>query len=476
MAATFDLIVIGGGPGGYVAAIRAAQLGLKTACIDRYTGKDGKAALGGTCLNVGCIPSKALLDSSKNFHHLRHEFAAHGISVQGSSIDIAKMLARKDGIVKKLTGGVAQLFKGNKVGFYHGTGKLLAGRRVAVEPADGSAQVVLEAHNVILASGSVPIEIPNVPFDGEYIVDNVGALDFDRVPERLGVIGAGVVGLELGSVWSRLGAEVILLEALQDFLLMADGSIAAQAAKEFARQGLDIRLGTKVKSAKVVKNKVVVALEGKDGASQLTCDRLLVAAGRRPFTAGLLDDDCGVTLTERGQIEVDEQSRTRVAGVWAIGDCVRGPMLAHKASEEGIAVAELIAGKPAHIHFDTVPWVIYTDPEIAWVGRTEQELKGAGVEFRSGSFAYAANGRALAGGHAAGMVKMLADADSDEILGVHIFGASASELIAECVVAMEFRGSSEDLARIVHAHPTLSEAVHEAALHVDGRAIHRGNR
>jgi dihydrolipoamide dehydrogenase len=476
MAATFDLIVIGGGPGGYVAAIRAAQLGLKTACIDRFTGKDGKAALGGTCLNVGCIPSKALLDSSKNFHHLRHEFAAHGISVQGSSIDIAKMLARKDGIVKKLTGGVAQLFKGNKVGFYHGTGRLLAGRRVAVEPADGSAQVVLEAHNVILASGSVPIEIPNVPFDGEYIVDNVGALDFDRVPERLGVIGAGVVGLELGSVWSRLGAEVTLLEALEDFLPMADGSIAQQAAKEFARQGLDIRLGTKVKSAKVVKNKVVVALEGKDGASQLTFDRLLVAAGRRPFTAGLLDDDCGVTLTERGQIEVDEQSRTRVAGVWAIGDCVRGPMLAHKASEEGIAVAELIAGKPAHIHFDTVPWVIYTDPEIAWVGRTEQELKDAGVEFRSGSFAYAANGRALAGGHAAGMVKMLADADSDEILGVHIFGASASELIAECVVAMEFRGSSEDLARIVHAHPTLSEAVHEAALHVDGRAIHRGNR
>ncbi|MEJ8566665.1 dihydrolipoyl dehydrogenase [Elongatibacter sediminis] len=476
MANAFDVIVIGGGPGGYVAAIRAAQLGLKTACIDRFTGKDGKAAPGGTCLNIGCIPSKALLDSSKHFHHVNHEFADHGIAVKDAQIDVGKMLARKDDIVKKLTGGVTQLFKGNKVEFHHGTGRLLAGRQVEVQPADGSGTVTLEAKNVILASGSVPIEIPNVEFNGDTIVDNVGALDFTDVPGKLGVIGAGVIGLELGSVWSRLGSDVILLEALEDFLPAADATIAKQAAREFKKQGLDIRLGTRVKSAAVKKKKVEVTIEGEDGESTLTFDRLLVAVGRKPYTEGLLADDSGVELTERGQIRVDEESRTTAEGVWAVGDCVRGPMLAHKASEEGIAVAELIAGKPAHIHFDTVPWVIYTDPEIAWVGKTEQELKEAGVEFRTGTFPYAANGRALAGGQQAGVVKMMADAESDEILGVHIFGASASELIAECVVAMEFRGASEDIARIVHAHPTLSEAVHEAALHVDGRAIHRGNR
>ncbi|HKX57172.1 MAG TPA: dihydrolipoyl dehydrogenase [Xanthomonadales bacterium] len=476
MSESFDVIVIGGGPGGYVAAIRAAQLGLKTACIDLYTGKDGQAAPGGTCLNIGCIPSKALLDSSKHFHHVNHEFADHGIAVKGASIDIGKMLARKDDIVKKLTGGVSQLFKGNKVSFYHGKGKLLADKKVEVSPADGSAKISLSGNNIILASGSVPIAIPNVAFDGEYIVDNVGALDFSSVPKRLGVIGAGVIGLELGSVWSRLGSEVVLLEALEKFLPTADATISQQAIREFKKQGLEFRFGTLVKSAAVVRKEVVVTLEDKDGESQITFDRLLVAVGRKPYTDGLLADDSGVKLTERGQIQVDEQSRTSAAGVWAVGDCVRGPMLAHKASEEGIAVAELIAGKPAHIHFDTVPWVIYTDPEIAWVGQTEEELKKAGVNYRSGSFPYAANGRALAGGHNAGVVKMLADADSDEILGVHILGANASELIAECVVAMEFHAASEDLARIVHAHPTLSEAVHEAALNLDGRAIHRGNR
>jgi dihydrolipoamide dehydrogenase len=475
MADKFDVVVLGGGPGGYVAAIRSAQLGLRTASIDRFTGKDGKPALGGTCLNVGCIPSKALLDSSKNYHHVEHEFADHGISVKGVSMDIAKMLARKDSIVRKLTSGVSQMFKGNKVEHFHGTGRLLRKGQVELKPADGAPARVIEADHIILASGSVPIELPKVPFDGKFIVDNVGALDFSAVPGRLGVIGAGVIGLELGSVWSRLGSEVVLLEALEQFLPVADQSISQQAAREFARQGLKMHLGTLVKSASVVGKEVLVTLEDKKGESQMTFDRLLVAVGRKPFTEGLLAAGSGVRLTGRGQIEVDEQSRTSVPGVWAIGDCVRGPMLAHKASEEGIAVAELIAGKPAHIHFDTVPWVVYTDPEIAWVGKTEQELKEAGVKYRVGSFPYAANGRALAGGHSAGLVKMLADSETDEILGIHIFGVSASELIAECVVAMEFHGSSEDLARIIHAHPTLSEAVHEAALHVDGRAIHRGN-
>jgi dihydrolipoamide dehydrogenase len=319
------------------------------------------------------------------------------------------------------------------------------------------------------------MQIPNVEFDGEFIVDNVGALDFESVPETFGVIGAGVIGLELGSVWNRLGSTVTLLEALPDFLTMADRDISKLAAREFKKQKLDVRLGTRVLSAEVSKNKVIVTTEDADGESQHSFDKLLVSVGRKAFTDGLLGDGSGVTLTDLGQIEVDDQSKTKAAGVWAVGDCVRGPMLAHKASEEGIAVAELIAGKPAHIHFDTVPWVVYTDPEIAWVGKTEQELEAAGVNCRSGSFPFAANGRALAGGHASGMVKLLADSDTDDILGVHILGTNASELISECVVAMEFQGSSEDLARIIHAHPTLSEAVHEAALHLDGRAIHRGN-
>jgi dihydrolipoamide dehydrogenase len=475
MTEQFDVIVIGGGPGGYVAAIRCAQLGLKTACIDATTGKDGKASPGGTCLNIGCIPSKALLDSSKHFQHLQHDYESHGIHVKSATIDVPTMIARKDAVVKKLTGGVTQLLKGNKVTFYHGTGTLQAEGRVDVTTTDDGDTLQLEAGNIILASGSVPIEIPNVAFDGEYIVDNVGALDFDHAPSSLGVIGAGVIGLELGSVWNRLGSKVTLLEALPDFLALADRDIAKQAQREFKKQGLDVRLATLVKGAEIRKKQVAVTIENEDGESELNFDRLLVSVGRKPYTEGLLADDSGVKLTERGQIEVDEQSRTSVPGVWAIGDCVRGPMLAHKASEEGIAVAELIAGKPAHIHFDTVPWVVYTDPEIAWVGKTEQELKDAGTDYRAGSFPFAANGRALAGGQGAGLVKVLADAQSDELLGVHIFGASASELIAECVVAMEFQGSSEDLARIVHAHPTLSEAVHEAALHVDRRAIHRGN-
>jgi len=475
MAEKFDVVVIGGGPGGYVAAIRAAQLGLNTACVEKWTDRDGRQTLGGTCLNVGCIPSKALLDSSKHYHHLRHDYVDHGISAGDIGLDIGQMLMRKDGIVKKLTGGVAGLFKANKVTALHGRGRLLADRRVEVTPPDGSEAIVLEAGNVILASGSVPIAIPGVEFDGEYIVDNEGALEFGEVPGRLGVIGAGVIGLELGSVWSRLGSEVTLLEALPDFLAMADRDIARHAAREFKKQGLDIRLGTLVKGATANDGRVAVTVEDKKGESVLEFDRLLVSVGRRPYTEGLLAGDCGVQLTERGQIRVDEQSRTTADGVWAVGDCVRGPMLAHKASEEGIAVAELIAGKPAHIHFDTVPWVIYTDPEIAWVGQTEQELQEARVEYSAGTFPFAATGRGLALGNPAGMVKILADAETDRLLGAHIIGPSASELIAECVVAMEFHGAAEDLARIVHAHPTLSEAVHEAALNVDRRAIHRVN-
>lgn len=475
MSEKFDVIIIGGGPGGYVAAIRAAQLGLKTACIDMFTGKDGKAALGGACLNVGCIPSKALLDSTKHFHHLQHEYADHGISVKDAKMDVGTMMARKDDAVKKLTGGVAQLFKANKIKQFYGRGRLLAHREVEVTAHDSEEKTLLQADNVILASGSVPIAIPNVEYDDEYIIDNAGALDLKEVPKRLGVIGAGVIGLELGSVWQRLGSEVVLLEALPTLLAAADQDISKQAARLFKQQGLDIRLSTKVKSAAIEKGEVKVKLEDGKGESEITFDRLLVAVGRKAFTEGLLADDSGVELTDRGQISVNDQSQTTAPGVWAVGDCVRGPMLAHKASEEGVAVVELIAGKAAHIHFDTVPWVIYTDPEIAWVGKTEQQLKEEGVPYRSGSFPFAATGRGLAMGNAAGLVKVLADEDTDEILGVHIIGPSASELIAECVVTMEFHGAAEDLARIVHAHPTLSEAVHEAALSVDKRAIHKGN-
>lgn len=475
MSKQYDVIVIGGGPGGYVAAIRAAQLGLKTACVEKWVGKDGKLALGGTCLNVGCIPSKALLDSSKHYHHVQHDYADHGIGAESVSMDIGQMLKRKDDIVKKLTGGVGMLFKSNKIDSYHGTGKLLKDRVVEVTPADGGEVETITAEHVILASGSVPIAIPNVEFDGEHIVDNEGALDFGEVPGTLGVIGAGVIGLELGSVWNWLGSEVTLFEALPDFLAATDPDIAKQAARIFKKQGLDIRLGTLVKSAEVKKGQVEVTIEDKDGESTLTFDKLLVSVGRRAYTDGLLAEDSGVQLTDRGQIEVNEKSQTTAPNVWAIGDCVRGPMLAHKASEEGVAVAELIAGKSAHIHFDTVPWVIYTDPEIAWVGKTETQLKEEGVEYQVGTFPFAAIGRALASGQTDGLVKVISDAKTDELLGVHIIGAAASEIIAECVVAMEFHGSAEDLARIVHAHPTMSEAVHEAALHVDKRAIHRAN-
>ena len=479
MSDKFDVIFIGAGPAGYVGAIRAAQLGLKVACIDFFADRDGKQALGGTCLNVGCIPSKALLDSSRQFHNLTHNFAVHGISADNAKIDVPTFVGRKDKIVKQFTGGVAQLFKANKVTPYFGTGKLLGphkepGNSVEITGADGAKQTI-SATNVILASGSVPIELPFAKFDGKAIVDNAGAMDFTEVPKRLGVIGAGVIGLELGSVWSRLGAEVTIIEALPEFLAVADTDVAKVAAREFAKQGLTIKLNAKLNKAEAKKDGVHLIYTDKDGEQKLVVDKLLVAVGRRAYTAGLLAEDTGVKLDERGRIVVDEHCHTGVDGVWAVGDAVRGPMLAHKGSEEGVAVAEWIAGKAGHVNYDTIPWVIYTEPEIAWAGKTEKELKDAGIPYKVGSFPFAAIGRAVAMNEAMGQVKMLAHAETDRILGVHMVGPGVSELIAECVVAMEFKGSSEDLARIVHAHPTLSEAVHEAALAVDKRAIHKGN-
>jgi dihydrolipoamide dehydrogenase len=470
----FDVIVIGAGPAGYVAAIRAAQLGHKTACVDMLAGKDGKAALGGTCLNVGCIPSKALLDSSRQFHNLTHAFAVHGIKADNAAIDVGTMVGRKDKIVKQFTGGIAMLFKQNKVTPFFGKGRLLADRKVEVTAPDGGTQT-LAATNVIIATGSVPIELPFAKFDGKHIVDNAGALDFSQTPKRLGVIGAGVIGLVLGSVWSRLGSEVTIIEALPDFLAAADADVAKTALREFTKQGLKIELGAKLQKAEVKGNEVHLTYAGKDGEKQLVVDKLLVAVGRRAYTEGLLAEGTGVQTDERGRIEVDEHCWTGAEGVWAVGDCVRGPMLAHKGSEEGVMVAELIAGKAGHINLDTIPWVIYTEPEIAWVGKTEAQCKEAGLPYKTGSFPFAAIGRAVAMNEPAGFVKMIAHAETDRILGVHLVGANASELVAECVVAMEFKGSSEDLARIVHAHPTLSEAVHEAALSVDKRAIHKAN-
>lgn len=474
MSDKFDVIVIGGGPAGYHAAIRAAQLGLKTAVVDAFAGKDGKAALGGTCLNVGCIPSKALLDSSKQFYNIAHNLPVHGITVENAKVDLKTFIGRKDKIVKQFTGGVDQLFKANKITSFFGTGKLLKGNQVEITGNDGSKQT-LAATNVILASGSVPIELPFAKFDGKNIIDNAGALDIDQVPKTLGVIGAGVIGLELGSVWNRLGAKVTILEALPDFLGTADADIAKVAQREFKKQGLDIKLGAKLSKAEVKKDGVHLAYADKDGEQSLVVDKLLVAVGRRAYTAGLLADDTGVKLDERGRIVVDEHCHTGVDGVWAVGDAVRGPMLAHKGFEEGMAVAEWIAGKAGHVNYDTIPWVIYTEPEIAWAGKTEQQLKDEGVPYKIGSFPFAAIGRAAAMNEAIGQVKMIAHAETDRILGVHMVGPGVSELIAECVVAMEFKGSAEDMARIVHAHPTLSEAVHEAALSVDKRAIHKGN-
>ncbi len=472
----FDVVVIGAGPAGYVAAIRAAQLGLKTACVDMFTGKDGKAALGGTCLNVGCIPSKALLDSSKQFHNLTHAFAAHGISAKDAAIDVGTMVGRKDKIVKQFTGGIALLFKQNKVTPFFGKGRLLPNRQVEVTAADGSQQT-LAATNVILATGSVPIELPFAKFDGKHIVDNAGALDFSETPKRLGVIGAGVIGLELGSVWKRLGAEVHILEAMPTFLAACDETIQKEAIKIFTKeQGLNISLGVKIGEVKTGKKGVTVEYTDSAGAAQkLECDKLVVSVGRVPNTDGLGLENVGIQPNERGFIAVNKHLQTAQPNIFAIGDVVPGPMLAHKAEDEGVMVAEILAGQQPHIDYNCIPWVIYTSPEIAWVGKTEAQCKAEGIPYKTGSFPFAAIGRAVAMNEPAGFVKVIAHADTDRILGVHLVGACVSELVAECVVAMEFKGSSEDLARIVHAHPTLSEAVHEAALAVDKRAIHKAN-
>ena len=473
MAKNFDVVVIGGGPGGYIAAIRAAQLGFATACIDDWKNAQGGPAPGGTCTNIGCIPSKALLQSSEYFEHAGRHFKDHGIQVQGLGLDLAKMLARKDTVVKQNNDGIMYLFKKNKIAFFHGRGSFAgrgdAGYEIAVA---GASAETLTAKHVIVATGSNARALPGAPFDEKQILSNDGALAIPEVPKRLGVIGAGVIGLEMGSVWRRLGAEVTILEALPAFLGAVDEQIAKEAAKAFGRQGLKINLGVKIDAVKADKKGVTVSYADAQGEAQtLAVDKLIVSIGRLPNTNGLNPEAVGLKLDERGFVVVDDQCRTNLPDVWAVGDVVRGPMLAHKAEEEGVAVAERIAGQHGHVNFNTIPWVIYTSPEIAWVGQTEQQLKAAGRAYKAGTFPFMANGRARALGDTSGMVKFLADAATDEILGVHIIGPMASELISEAVVAMEFKASAEDIARICHAHPSLSEATKEAALAVDKRTL-----
>jgi dihydrolipoamide dehydrogenase len=470
MSQQFDVIVIGGGPGGYIAAIRAAQLGFSVACIDEWKNAKGGPAPGGTCTNVGCIPSKALLQSSEHFEHAGHAFADHGIGLKDLSIDVKKMLARKDNVVKQNNDGILYLFKKNKVSFFHGRGSFVKAAEGGWEVAVG--ETTLTGKQVVVATGSNARALPGAPFDEENILSNDGALRIGAVPKSLGLIGSGVIGLEMGSVWRRLGAQVTVLEALPTFLGAVDEQIAREAHKAFTKQGLKIELGVKVGEIKAAVDGVSIAwTDAQGGAQTLQVDKLIVSIGRVPNTVGLNAEAVGLQLDERGAIVVDDECRTNLPGVWAVGDVVRGPMLAHKAEEEGVAVAERIAGQHGHVNFNTIPWVIYTSPEIAWVGQTEQQLKAAGRAYKAGTFPFLANGRARALGDTAGMVKMLADAATDEILGVHIVGPMASELIAECVVAMEFRASSEDIARICHAHPSLSEATKEAALAVDKRTL-----
>jgi dihydrolipoamide dehydrogenase len=474
-ADNFDVVVIGGGPAGYPAAIRAAQNQLRVACIDEWKNHDGSATFGGTCLNAGCIPSKALLESTELYHRVQEEFAVHGIRVSGTTLDLAQMQKRKAGIVRSMTQGILALFKAAGVTPLQGHGKLLAGRRVEFTAHDGTRRD-LSAQNVVLASGSTPIELRSAPFKAPYVVDSWGALEFDAVPKRLGVIGAGVIGLELGSVWRRLGAEVVVLEALPDFLAFADQQLAKEALRSFKKQGLDIRLGAKVTGAEVKGGAVEVSYEDGKGAQRLTVDRLVVAIGRRPYTHNLLAADSGVKLDERGLVSVDHACHTGVEGVWAIGDCVRGPMLAHKGKEEGVMVADLIAGRYGEVNYKVIPAVIYTAPEIAWVGQTEEQVKASGRDYKTGVFPFLASGRARALEQAGGFAKVIAAREDDEILGVHIVGPMAGELIAEAVLAMEYSASSEDLQRTIHAHPTLAEALHEAALAADKRAIDSINR
>ena len=473
MSKQFDVVVIGGGPGGYIAAIRAAQLGFQVACIDEWKNATGGPAPGGTCTNVGCIPSKALLQSSEHFDHANHHFADHGISAKDVKMDVAKMLARKDTVVKQNNDGILYLLKKNKVTFFHGRGSFVktteAGHDINVA---GKAEEVITGKHIIIATGSNARVLPGTPFDEINVLSNDGALRLGAVPKTLTLIGSGVIGLEMGSVWRRLGAEVTILEGLPTFLGAVDEQIAKEAKKAFDKQGLKIELGVKV--GEIVNSKKGVTVNytnAKGEAVVLDADKLIISIGRVANTIGLNPEAIGLQLDERGAIVVDGDCKTNVANVWAVGDVVRGPMLAHKAEEEGVAVAERIAGQHGHVNFNTIPWVIYTSPEIAWVGRTEQQLKADGVAYKSGTFPFLANGRARALGDTTGMVKFLADATTDEILGVHIVGPMASELIAEAVVAMEFKASSEDIARICHAHPSLSEAMKEAALAVDKRTL-----
>lgn len=470
--AEFDVIVIGAGPGGYVSAIRSAQLGLNTACIDEWKNSQGKQSLGGTCLNVGCIPSKALLESSENFERVSHDFSAHGISASGVQYDLAKMLARKDKIVSDFTSGIVQLFKKNKVTSLHGRAQLLGREgdfwRVGVAGGDE-----VRAKHIVIATGSTPRVLPQAPFDGINIVDNSGALSFTQTPKHLVVIGAGVIGLELGSVWRRLGAEVTLLEAMPTFIPIADEQVSKEALRAFTKQGLKIHLGAQIDGVEQEAGTVKIKWHDAQGiAQELVADKLVVAVGRVANTQGLGAETVGLKLDNGGRVEVDDHCRSNLPNVYAVGDVVRGPMLAHKASEEGVMVAELIAGQAGHCDLNVVPGIMYTAPEIAWVGKTEQQLKESGVNYKAGQFPFMANGRARSLGDASGFVKILADTKTDRILGVHIIGPMASELIQQAVLALAFSASSEDLARIIHAHPSLSEVVHEAALAVDKRAIH----
>jgi len=478
MTQEYDVAVLGAGPAGYVCAIRAAQLGLKVICIDNFVGKDEKASPGGTCLNVGCIPSKALLDSSEQFHKLTHDFASHGIIADSPRMDVGVMLARKDSIVNALTSGIQMLFKANGVESLLGHARIVGPNQIEVL-APKSRQLIdqVNATNIVIATGSTPVELSSLPFDGQRIVDSTGALEFEDVPKRIAIIGAGVIGLELGSVWRRLGSEVILLEAMDDFLATTEPEVARESAKAFKKQGLDIRLGCRVESATAGPNDVSVTYSSTDGQQTLSADRLIVAVGRRANTDNLISTEmqASIQLDDRGRVVRDDHWRTGANNIYAIGDVTTGPMLAHKGAEEGIAVAEIISSGHGHINYETIPWVVYTDPEIAWVGKTSQELRAEGREFVSGSFPFAATGRARAMQSTAGFVKILADATTDRVLGVHMVGPHVSELIAEMVVAMEFGASAEDIARTCHAHPTLSEAVHEAALAVGKRAIHRTN-
>lgn len=471
----YDVIVIGAGPAGYVAAIRCAQLGMKTACVEKWLNKDDKPALGGTCLNVGCIPSKALLEATEFYHSAVHGFDDLGITCSDIKLDVPKMIARKDKIVTELTGGIEGLFKANGIDWLQGAGTVLADKQVRVTAFDDSTSNYT-AKNIIIATGSVPIELGITPLEGDSVVDSSGALEWQSVPGKVCVIGAGIIGLELGSVWRRLGSEVVLLEAMDSFLPMVDAQVAKDAMRTFGKQGLDIQLSTRVTGSSVKGKKVTVSYQNSDGDHEMVVDKLIVAVGRRAFVHGVITDESGVELDERGLIHVNDSCETNVPGIYAIGDVVRGPMLAHKGSEEGVMVAELIAGETSSVNYDVMPNVIYTHPEVAWVGKTEEQLKADGIDYQAGTFPFAASGRAKAKGDTGGLVKILRDKKTDRMLGAHIIGPSASELLGQSVLAMEFDATIEDIAHTIHAHPTLSEAMHEAALSADGRAIHIANR